>query len=299
MKIEVTVGVCARNCENAIQLIIDRLNSQDFSHDKIEVIFVEEGSTDNTLSSILQQVSRLDMKYQIYNQKWRGLGFSRNIIFKKAHGKYLLWIDDGTFIPRNYIRKQVSFMEKNSNVGIATGFIKEYTGSNIISSLDNMIYLVFSHNHLGNSSKFPGIGGSIYRLAAMRQVGGFDEQINGAFEDTDIAYRIRLAGWKIYITNTVFDRDYSNSLKQSWKKNVWYGYGLHFFLHKHKELRELIYKSTPLAGILEGLVISKQSFKITYKKISFILPLFFFIKRLAWVFGFLNSHIDEYGHNIF
>ena len=40
-----------------------------------------------------------------------------------------------------------------------------------------------------------GTDGTIFRLEALRQVEGFDKNIRGAAEDTDVILRIRKEGW--------------------------------------------------------------------------------------------------------
>ena len=297
MKIIVSVGVCLRNCESSVKSIVDRISSQDFPHKNIEVLFVEEGSKDDTLSLLKKNAPRMNMPYKIIHQEWKGLGFSRNVIFQNSKGKYIVWVDDGTIIPKDYIRKQIIFMEEHPAVGIAMGVIGIYSGSNLVSNLENMGELVFSYNYAGKvTTKLPGTGGSIYRTKAMKQVNGFDEQITGATEDTDIAYRILSAGWQIWITNTKYFVDHNKKLRTIWSKSLWYGYGSHFTLNKHKELHTKLYKSTPIAGFLQGIFICFTAYKLTHKKTAFLLPFYILIKRTAFCLGFLRGHIDSYGH---
>ena len=104
----------------------------------MEVIFVEEGSQDNTLSEISQYAPRMKIKYKLFHQNWKGLGFSRNVVLSNAQGDYVVWVDDGTIIPKDYVRKHVEFMENHANVGIARGFIGDYSGSNRVATLENM-----------------------------------------------------------------------------------------------------------------------------------------------------------------
>jgi glycosyltransferase involved in cell wall biosynthesis len=297
MKIKVTIGVCARNCKNDVSKIINRISSQDFPHENIEVLFVDDGSQDDTLSSILQFAQRMNMNFKVYHHAWRGLGYSRNIALTNAQGDYIVWVDDGTIIPKDYVRKQIEFIEKNPSLGIIRGLVGVYTGSNPVAALENMSRLVFDHKYAGKiTSKLPGAAGAIYRIKAAKQVGGFNETIHGAGEDTDIAYRIFSAGWQILITPAEFTLEYNESLKKAWSKSYWYGYGTHFTLHKHKGLHELLYKSTPVAGFLEGVLIFSIAYRLTHKKIAFLLPIYYFSKRIMWCFGFAKSHIDSYGH---
>ena len=120
-----------------------------------------------------------------------------------------------------------------------------------------------------NHSQASSSSGSVYRLEAAKQVGGFEKAIKGAGEDTDIAYRILEAGWKIFITTNGFLIDYNTKFKQVWKKSIWYGYGAHFIVHKHIELRDIIYKSSPLAGLMQGVLASYSCLQNNRKENSF------------------------------
>ena len=62
MEIKVTIGVCLRNCEKEVKRIVDLITNQDFPHERMTVIFVEEGSCDGTLSSIMKYSSGLNIK---------------------------------------------------------------------------------------------------------------------------------------------------------------------------------------------------------------------------------------------
>ncbi len=299
MKVIVTVGVCVKNCEKDIKEIVERISNQDFLHKKIEVIFVDDGSKDNTLGSILEYAPILDMQFKVFHHTWKGLGFTRNVVLKNARGDYIVWVDDGTIIPRDYVTNLVNFMEKNPTVGIAKGSICLYSGSNYIAMLESISQVAFYRTYAGRvTTKLPGAGGSIYRVEAAKQVGGFDENITGSAEDADIAYRISSAGWQIFITNFPFSIDYAEHIQKIWRKNLWYGYGLHFFVHKHRSFRNMPYRLTPLAGFIIGLLSSFNAYRFTHKKIAFILPIYSTIRMTACFLGFINSHLDAYGHTL-
>ena len=263
----------------------------------MEILFVDDGSEDKTLSEILRIAPQIGIGYKVYHHEWKGLGYSRNVALTNAGGNYLVWVDDGTLIPRDYVSKHIEFMESNLNVGIARGFIAAYSGSNFVSTLENLAKLSFGYKYAGGSTTvLPGAAGSVYRTKAARQVGGFQNDIKGAGEDTDIAYRILKAGWTIFITTNGFLIDYNTKFKQVWKKSFWYGYGAHFTIHKHIELRDMIYKSSPLSGLIEGVLASFLAYKATQKKLAFLLPIWYFLIRIAWNIGFIRSHFDSYGH---
>jgi glycosyltransferase involved in cell wall biosynthesis len=297
MTAKVTIGICARNCANEMRKIVSRISSQDFSHADTNVIFVEEGSEDNTLCEIKQYAPQMNMDYKIFHQDWKGLGFSRNLILKNTQSDYIVWLDDGTIIPEHYISELLKFMENHPNIAIARGFVGLYSGVNSVATLENMVQLVFSYKFAGkNTTKLPATGGSIYRVKAAKQVGGFQEDIQGASEDTDIAFRMLSVGWQIHIARIEFFIEYNESFRKVWKKSFWYGYGAHFTLHKHKALSDILYKSNPLAGFFEGALAFSIVYRKTHKIIALLLPLHYFLKRVFWNFGFIQSHLDSYGH---
>jgi hypothetical protein len=82
-----------------------------------------------------------------------------------------------------------------------------------------------------------------------------------------------------------------------WKKSFWYGYGAHFAVHKHRSLGQMLIRSNPFAGSIEGLLVFSVAYKETQKKIALFLPLYYFSKRILWSFGFSKSHRDAYGHS--
>ena len=298
MTIRVTVGVCVRNCENEIRYIVDRIHNQDFPHQNIEVLFVEEGSEDGTLSSIIKYAPTMDIEYRVYHHSWKGLGFSRNVILNNARGDYLVWIDDGTVVLGDYVRKHVEYMDHLPAVGIAKGSIGAVSGLKPVATLQNLSQLAFYYKYSGKfTTKLFGTGGSVYRVEAARQVGGFDENIRGATEDTDIAYRIIAAGWKIYISPAKFFNTYDAQMKKILNKNFRYGYDSPFVMRKHKKLYELLYKSTPIAGFLEGTLDFSAAYRTSKKKIAVFLPIFYFIKRTAWCLGFIKGYLHSLKKN--
>lgn len=118
---EVTIGVCARNCARSIRETVKSIFYQDFPHELMKVIFVDDGSEDETLIVVKNCVQNADMKTEIFSRQWQGLGSSRNMIVENAEGDYVIWVDGDMVLPKNHVRKQVAYMKQNPGVGIAGG----------------------------------------------------------------------------------------------------------------------------------------------------------------------------------
>ena len=302
MKPKVTVGVCVRNCENFIKEAIDSIFDQDFPHERMEVVFVDDGSEDKTLSIIKSYVPKMDMQVKVFHQEWKGLGPTRNVVVDNARGDYIVWVDGDMVLPKNYVRKQVEFMEQHHEAGIAKGKQALEPGGNLLATLETYSRAagrMVDYNIEKAHSKSMGTGGCIYRVKAIRQVGGFDENIRGYGEDWDSEYRIRKAGWLLCTTDVQF-RDYERGKilwKDLWRRYSKRGYDLHRLSHEKKAMINF-YKMLPPAAFLAGLFHSVKIYRLTSRKITFLLPLQYMLKMTAWCLGFIRSNLDSYKNSV-
>jgi len=294
MKPKVTIGVCVKNAEATIKDAIESILVQDFPHELMEVIFVDDGSKDGTLSIIESYVPKMDMQVKVFSQEWRGLGPSRNLVVEKATGKYIIWVDGDITLPKDSIRRLVEFMEKNSDVAIAGGSFGMLNQASMVAFLDNLGYVAYRFRS-GKRGSLPGTGGAIYRVEAIKNIGGFDKNIKGSGEDIDVAYRAKCAGWSIVRDKAVFYGRSKETWKELWRQHFWHGYGAHYVSHKNRGILSLLRMSPPvifLAGILYSIV----AYKVVRRKLAFLLPFHSVFKNIAWWAGFLKSHMKGYGH---
>lgn len=266
--------------------------SQGFPHELMEVIFVDDGSEDATLSIIERYASKMDMQVKIFHHNWRGLGPSRNVVIENANGEFIIWVDGDMVLPRNHVQKQVKFMETNPDVGVAKARYGFLPDDNLVATLENLPYIINNNDASKTESKYPGTGGSIYRVEAIRQIGGFDNRLTGVGEDQDAAYRIKEAGWLIARSDAVFFEMREQNWRDLWRKYYWYGYGNYFLYRKNKSIFKLC-MMIPFVGLLAGLLYSFLSYKLVGKAIVFLLPLHYFFKKTAWFFGFLHAYFTD------
>jgi glycosyltransferase involved in cell wall biosynthesis len=292
---KVTVGLCVKNGAKVVQTAFDSISIQDYPHELMKLVIVDNNSSDNTLSLAVKFAQKTDIPTVVTSSK-EGLGGTRQIAVNNAEGDYIIWVDDDFVLSKDYVRNQVNFMEKNPNVGAAKGLLKEYSdvhafkgGLNIV----NFTFLISSQQPVSHI----GAGGAIFRLKALENVGGFDIRIKGAGEDIDISRRIKGSGWKLAVNKSaeIQGKHSPTTPKTLWKKNFWYGYANHFLCHKYKDQKLLLQYFPPIA-LLGGLRMARKIYRVTNMKKTFVFPIFHFFEMTVQSLGYIRAHLDGYGH---
>ena len=294
MKPQVTIGVCVRNSADSIKAAISSITNQDFPHELMEIVFVDDGSEDNTLSTIRDSVIGIDISVTIYHTAWNGIGHARNVVLSHGVGAYVLWVDGDMALSPDYTRKLVDLMDKNPELGIVKGKQTLKPMGNVLGILEGLSRAAsrmvdYKSNY--NPSKALGTGGSIYRTEMISTVGKFDETLRGYGEDWDFELRARAAGWTLStLCVEFFDYERQGITWSSLWRRYWLrGYHLHRFLRKHEGLIKHT-RMIPPVSFIAGLLQSQTLFKLTRRKIVFFLPFEYWFKTSAWYVGFLNGY---------
>jgi glycosyltransferase involved in cell wall biosynthesis len=291
MKPKVTIGICVRNNAATIREAIESIITQEYPHELMEVILVDGYSQDKTVSIAEKILNGSDIKTHIFFED-KGLGFARQVVVDNAVGNYIIWVDGDMILPKDFVKKQVEFMEKNPKVGIASAKHGIIAGINIIEVLENVPFVVYDSKNGLLDLKLPGTGGAIYRVEAIRQAGDFDEKIKGAGEDQDAAFRIKNIGWLIKRSPAIFYERRSRTWGMVWKKWMWYGCGLYDLYCKNRSIFSL-FKMNPLAGFVNGLLQVAHAYKLTRSKFVFLLPFHMSLEMTAWCIGFIKKQINR------
>ncbi len=297
-QLTVTVGLCVKNAASLVKTAMQSLCSQTYPAQDTELIVVDGNSTDGTLKIIQNHLTVPFGKVQVYSES-SGLGIARQMVVQRSNGKYIVWLDADMTLAADYLQNQVAYMEQHPKVAIAGGKYNVHIGHGLAADLENIVYAVDSvYGEKGSASKYgylPGAEGAIYRVEAVREVGGFDTRINGAAEDTEMAYRVRARGWELAHTKESFTESTRANWQSLWSQYVWYGRGGHYIYHKDPGSLNLL-QMTPMAGFLAGIMRSPGALMLTHRTSFMLLPFHYTYKRLAWLFGFTSAHLKGYGH---
>jgi len=278
---------------------VESILQQDYPSEKVQIIFVDDGSQDRTPQLISQYTAMLNHRAKAFVTSWQGLGHARNRIVDNADGEYILFVDADERLTPSYIKTQIAVMQKNPKVGVTAGVFKFVPGNSILN-LEVAPYIVNQRSFgrpksfIWKTDKMVGTGGTTFRTAAVRQVHGFDESIKGAGEDIDLILRIKKAGWLLEPNSAEFYELHSGLSKPMdlWQKYFWYGYGCQKSFHKTRGAFSLPRMSL-IAGFVTGLLYSFPAYRFLYQKQVFLLPLHYGFKHAAWTVGFMRGQIEN------
>lgn len=122
-QIKISVIVPVYNVEKYLKRCLDSLINQTLKD--IEIICVNDGSTDNSLS-ILDEYAKKDNRIIILNQKNAGLSAARNSGMEIAKGEYIGFVDSDDWVDLDFYEK-LYYAAKNNDCDIAVAdFIREH-----------------------------------------------------------------------------------------------------------------------------------------------------------------------------
>ncbi len=96
---KVSVIVPVYNVEQYLRDCLDSLLAQTIDHDQMEVLLINDGSTDNSLA-ICEEYAALFSCFKVFSQENAGVSAARNVGLLNASGKYIMFLDsDDMFAP--------------------------------------------------------------------------------------------------------------------------------------------------------------------------------------------------------
>lgn len=99
MSIKLSVIVPAYNAENTLGYCVQSIQRQRLKD--IEIIIVNDGSTDNT-REICEEIAENDSRVLVINKKNEGLGLTRNVGINNSKGEYIGFVDADDKVDENY-----------------------------------------------------------------------------------------------------------------------------------------------------------------------------------------------------
>jgi GT2 family glycosyltransferase len=203
---------------NTCELLRQCLQSvYDQGSSKIEVILVDNGSSDDSVNMVRREFSQVKL---LANQDNRGFAAANNQGIGLAKGRYILLLNSDTVILDRAIEKTVFYADKHSDTAVTGCRVLNPNGTlqnscfMFPSVLNWLLFSTYAYR-LFPRSRFFGreqmtwwrrddsrevdvVTGCymLVRKEAIDQVGTMDERFFMYAEETDWCYRFKAKGWK-------------------------------------------------------------------------------------------------------
>lgn len=109
---KVSVIVPVYNVEQYLRDCLDSLLAQTIDHDQMEVLLINDGSTDNSLSTC-EEYAELFSCFKVFSQENAGVSAARNSGLKNARGKYIFFLDSDDTLEPQSIKYVTDFFDKH------------------------------------------------------------------------------------------------------------------------------------------------------------------------------------------
>ncbi len=151
--------------------------------DDLEVIVVDDGSTDRT-ADVVEAVCARDPRVRPLRRPHEGLVRALNVGFREARGRYLTWTSDDNLYDRDALAVMVGALEAHPDVGLV------YADQRIIDAEGKVLHETSGVEPETLDARARGIGGCfLYRRAVYEAVGEYSEE-DAFSEDYEYAMRI-------------------------------------------------------------------------------------------------------------
>lgn len=134
---KISVIVAAYNIEKYIKRCLLSISKQ--SMEDIEIIVVNDGSTDNTLN-VIEEIIQKEKRIKLINQKNCGSIEARKTGLKYATGEYILFVDGDDWLEKDCLEKLYKEAKKdNYDVVIYNAFMSYKDKKEVLSTFNNEI----------------------------------------------------------------------------------------------------------------------------------------------------------------
>ena len=221
----VSILIPAHNEERVIRRILKRVTELTYPRDKLQVIVIDDASTDDT-GRIAEQYSKthdfIKVIHRSMGEGRRGKASALNFGCKYAEGE-IIFCFDADYYPQLDILEQLAKKFIDPQVGVVQGRVTVLNEP--VNAVTRLVALERiggyrvdqqARERLGLITQFGGTVGGI-RRSLLERLGGWDESMMA--EDTDLTFRVYLAGYRVcYVGNAESYEEAVESWRCYWKQ---------------------------------------------------------------------------------
>lgn len=197
----VTFLVPAFNEEDYIETTLERLLALDYPDDRMEIIAINDGSTDSTL----EKMHRFADDITIIDKENTGKANSLNVALERVETELVACMDGDSYPESAFLREMVGYFAEDGVKGVTpamkvdeprTWVQKVIWAEYVFQIFLRKVFAIFDVQYV-----LPGPG-SLYETDYLKELGGFDEET--LTEDMEAAFRMIHDGARIENSSTAY-----------------------------------------------------------------------------------------------
>lgn len=273
----VSIVVIGKNEAENLETTFNAIENIEYPKSKLEVIYVDTGSTDNSVRIARQYTDKVFEEHSV----WPSSGLARNRGIREARHDIIHFIDGDIAIHPDYLKKAIEKITK-PDVDAVTGYFEERNLKSFFNRIMNIRRDDIEHReHFCESTN----GGGTYIKKALIAVDGYDERILKG-QESELGYRFRNAGYKILFIDVLqgihnFDL---NGFIDFFKSNYRYGQSSGFILKLKDDINPFIsnMKKTANRIVIENTILLLMVF-ISILMTQYWLILMYLLFRFTYI----------------
>jgi GT2 family glycosyltransferase len=263
------------------------------SFNDFEIIFIDNGSTDDSLNFVKQTFN--DKRLKCFSSE-ENIGFAggNNLGFKYTTGEYIVLLNNDTIVEKDWLINLYDVIRENDKTGAVQSLVitdgiplKYYDINGTLNLFGHNIMEVFSigDNGIGNIFQITGCS-LVTRRKTIEDIGGLflDEYFMYA-EDSYFSFKLKFAGYDILHNAKSIVKHRGNSTSKEFKNNF-----VTFYQERNRILNFLIFFSPVFLIKYFPLLMFNIKIKLLYSiftgKYSFpgiLRAYLWFFKNIKWI----------------
>jgi len=246
----VSIIIPTYNEEANLAQCLESLDNLNYPHERIEIIVVDNGSTDRT-----REIAR-NFNVKLYQAENKYIAGLRNLGVQQASGEIIAFVDADCIVAEDWLQQASNYFDNPHIAAWGSPALPPFD----LSWVQKTWYLVRSKKHIIQEVDWLESMNFFMRKKQFLEINGFNEALVTC-EDVDISYRLQGKGKIISdMSIKVIHHGEAATVKEFFKKEAWRGQG-------------------NFAGL--------TSHKISFKELpSLVLPLYFVVIIPIFIFGF-------------
>lgn len=197
----ISIIVPVYNVENYIKECINSIINQ--SYKNIEIILVDDGSTDNS-GSLCEEFSLIDSRIVTFHKENGGLSDARNYGIRHSNGEYIMFVDSDDIIDKDIVNVLYTLIQKDKSIDISVCNLKRFNDGHPPRFIHRDKYSILDRE--GSLKEFlyqkrisTSSCGKLYRKKIMENIFFVKNQ---RFEDNEFVFKLLLNVDKVIVSES-------------------------------------------------------------------------------------------------